>query len=260
MASWSGEIEDIAPLVLYNDPDMICVYKPPSVLMQDDNNDAEEGKESQLSLFAAVQRFVGKESQLGLVHRLDRPCSGVAVFAKTAKASTWLSESFRIRSADKEYVTMVNGNLVGAGSIDNWLLVTEGKKTLVFDKENNKDVGRRRNIVSGKLQWEGMLGIDKGEQKTQTLVKVKLETGRKHQIRAQMAHMGHPICGDVKYGAPQRFNFKDLALHSFRLSLVHPTTKAPLVFSASVPSCWASRFGPDVVKLVDDMRNDVVGV
>ena len=202
MSRWSGEVGDVAPLVLYDDDEMICVYKPPSVLMQDDNKEEQQ----QLSLFAAVQEYVGKESQLGLVHRLDRPCSGVAVFAKTAKSTTWLSESFRIRSADKEYVCVVNGdNLAGQnGSVDNWLLVTEGKKTLVFDKESNKDVGRRRNIVNGKLQWEGLLSVDKGvkgEKKPQTLVKVKLETGRKHQIRAQMAHMGHPICGDVKYGA-----------------------------------------------------------
>ena len=83
------------------------------------------------------------------------------------------------------------------------------------------------------------------------LVKVKLETGRKHQIRAQMAHIGHPIVGDVKYGAPQRFQLKDIALHAFRLGFVHPTTKAPLTFSAGVPSSWASRFGQDVVDIVD---------
>ena len=88
-------------------------------------------------------------------------------------------------------------------------------------------------------------------QQQQTLVRVRLETGRKHQIRAQLAHAGHPVVGDARYGAPQRFQLRDIALHSFRLAFQHPSSKQPLVFRAGVPSSWAARFGPAVASAAD---------
>lgn len=256
MSAWSGDVHDIGPLILYEDDDLLAIYKPPSILMQDDNRQDGRGT-GDVSLFAAAQKF-RPECKLGLVHRLDRPTSGCAVFAKTAKATTWLSESFKIRKADKEYVAVLNGELTGSGAITNFLSVSQTEKTRVFDNDN-KDIGRRRNTVEARLQWEAIMAIQGGaelkqKQTLQTLVKVKLETGRRHQIRAQMSHLGYSVVGDAKYGAPQRFQMKDIALHSLRLTLVHPTTKQPIVLSSSVPTVWISRFGQDVVSAVDELR------
>jgi 23S rRNA-/tRNA-specific pseudouridylate synthase len=94
----------------------------------------------------------------------------------------------------------------------------------------------------------------------QTLIRVKLETGRKHQIRAQLAHIGHPIVGDIKYGAPQRFKLKDIALHAYRLSFVDQgqgskSKGQKLCFSCRPPSSWAARFGPEVAEIADRLAS-----
>jgi hypothetical protein len=79
----------------------------------------------------------------------------------------------------------------------------------------------------------------------QTICRVELETGRKHQIRAQLAHIGHPIVGDVKYGAPQSFKQRDISLHACMLTITHPTTRKEMTFTAPPPALWSKRFGED---------------
>jgi 23S rRNA-/tRNA-specific pseudouridylate synthase len=86
-----------------------------------------------------------------------------------------------------------------------------------------------------------------------TLVKIDLETGRKHQIRAQMAHIGHPIVGDVKYGAPQQFHQKDIALHAYSLSFPHPITNKAVTVSTMPPDVWRQRFGSEVMNAVSKL-------
>ena len=257
--SWSGQLTtDVQKLIVDQDEDFIVIFKPSTVLMQQDVILAKPEMELESNLFDEVKTQMALPG-LGLVHRLDRPVSGLAVFSKNPKALRWLSESFRLRNASKYYVCVVNGKVhETAGTIDTCLVVKEGQKTLVLTNEKRAQVDEKsyvrqgKRILSAKLSYETLHVIERPESgQQQTLVKVKLETGRKHQIRAQMAHIGHPIVGDVKYGAPQRFQLKDIALHAFRLGFVHPTTKAPLTFSAGVPSSWASRFGQDVVDIVD---------
>jgi len=259
--AWSGQLTtDVKNLIVHQDDDFTVFFKPSTILMQQDDTVISPAKSLELesNLFDEVKTQMALPG-LGLVHRLDRPVSGLAVFSKTPKALSWLSESFRLRSASKYYVCVVNGKLhETVGTIDTCLIVKEGQKTLVLPNEKRAQVDEKsyvrqgKRILSAKLSYEALHVIERPESgQQQTLVKVKLETGRKHQIRAQMAHIGHPIVGDVKYGAPQRFQLKDIALHAFRLGFVHPTTKVPLTFSAGVPSSWASRFGQDVVDIVD---------
>jgi 23S rRNA pseudouridine1911/1915/1917 synthase len=86
------------------------------------------------------------------------------------------------------------------------------------------------------------------------LVHIDLETGRKHQIRAQLAHLGHPICGDMKYGAPQAFKLRDVALHAYYLSFNHPVTNSKLIFTAPPPEQWKKYFGEDLYKTADALK------
>ena len=89
----------------------------------------------------------------------------------------------------------------------------------------------------------------------QTICRIELETGRKHQIRAQMAHIGHPIVGDVKYGAPQAFKQRDIALHACMLTITHPVTGKEMTFTAPPPALWSKRFGEgSLAAAIDEMN------
>jgi 23S rRNA pseudouridine1911/1915/1917 synthase len=255
LRNWRG-LHDVKALIIYGDNHLLVVYKPSTVLTQGDSSSAQ-------SLLGSLKQHVAEElnkpgkAYIGLVHRLDRPASGLLVFARTSKSAGRLGVLFRERQdVLKEYICMVNGRLLEErGDLTHTIIESPGSPTLVsmYKEVDEKSYVRQgKRILSAKLSYETLHVIERPESgQQQTLVKVKLETGRKHQIRAQMAHIGHPIVGDVKYGAPQRFQLKDIALHAFRLGFVHPTTKAPLTFSAGVPSSWASRFGQDVVDIVD---------
>jgi 23S rRNA pseudouridine1911/1915/1917 synthase len=120
--------------------------------------------------------------------RLDRPCSGVVVFAKTISAASKLNLSFKNRLVDKNYVCVVNGETEQKRSLQNMMQKTQGEKVNVFDMTKAKD----NYLVEAKLQYESLLVIQGGADinSKQTLIKVELDTGRKHQIRAQMAHIG----------------------------------------------------------------------
>jgi len=289
---WSGSLDDISPLVLYEDNDMIVVFKPPSILVQQDVNSDEDNlldavkdyvslshlatrevgiivppepvkKRSKLLSRNRIKEDVPEEesihvnniqeklepSNVYLIHRLDRPCSGVVVFAKTVSAASKLNLSFKNRLVDKNYVCMVNGKTEQKQSLHNMMQKTQGEKVNVFDITKAKD----NYLVEAKLQFEALLVIQGGADinTKQTLIKVELDTGRKHQIRAQMAHIGHPIVGDVKYGAKQSFKLRDLALHAYSLTVTHPVTNKEMIFKAAPPSIWSKRFGPAVLKAVD---------
>lgn len=168
---------------------------------------------------------------LGLVHRLDRVTSGISVFAKTSKAAARLCEQFKTRKVIKYYLCVVNGDVELAYGECNHLMTKTSdtdKKTQILplhSKRRDTVTGVLRYRVVHRLHYEGAQSAKANpEQKRQTLLAVELETGRKHQIRAQLAHIGHPIVGDVKYGAPQRFPSRDIALHAAVLSFPHPTT------------------------------------
>jgi 23S rRNA pseudouridine1911/1915/1917 synthase len=245
-SKWGGSLNDIKDLCLYEDNDLVVMYKPPSILSQPDLNKTCE------NLFDATCAYVQSHSQhidevsnakkkpplsAYLIHRLDRPCSGVMVFAKTSQAAAKLSESFRERIASKHYLSVVNGELTGSEELHHLLQKSTAERIKSYDIESvssKQQEGSKakktppQNVLDAKLRYKSLLQIAGGTELKplqQTLIKVELETGRKHQIRAQMAHIGHPIVGDVKYGAPQAFKQRDLALHAYSLRFPHPTTK-----------------------------------
>jgi 23S rRNA-/tRNA-specific pseudouridylate synthase len=198
---------------------------------------------------------------LGLIHRLDRPCSGVMAFAKTSKCASRLSEEFRTRSVEKKYLCIVNGALQGSGQCNNLLLnATTQNKTIVLRNDALETTSyQTRDVSKAELEYTSLLNFeikknDGTSSFQQSLLEINLKTGRKHQIRAQLAHIGFTICGDTKYGATQAFKQRDIALHAYFLSFLHPISKVKLLFTCKPNiEVWQKRFGGDVIKVLDDL-------
>ena len=148
------------------------------------------------------------DAYLGLVHRLDRMTSGLMVFAKTSKGASRLSEEIRNHTFIKEYITLVEGKICDNGSLVDYLNFDEKKLKAYIDNKNGK-VARLSYEV---LAYDG----------DNTILKIKLETGRHHQIRVQMANFHHPLVGDSLYGSKVTKNIK---LHAYKLSFLDPVTK-----------------------------------
>lgn len=185
----------------------IVVVKPVGVLSQKDiTND-----EDMLTLIKAylIDKYQKKgDAYLGLVHRLDRMTSGLMVFAKTSKGASRLSEEIRNHTFIKEYITLVEGKICDNGSLVDYLNFDEKKLKAYIDNKNGK-VARLSYEV---LAYDG----------DNTILKIKLETGRHHQIRVQMANFHHPLVGDSLYGSKVTENIK---LHAYKLSFLDPVTK-----------------------------------
>ncbi len=211
--------------VLYLDNHLLVVNKPAGVLTQADSTRDRDllswGKSFLKERFAKPGNVF-----LGLVHRLDRPVSGVVVFARTSKAAARLSAQFRTRAPAKRYVAVVEGELKGSGRCVDFL-VKRDRHVRVVDPDAP---GARE----ARLRWRA-LGSRDGE----TVVDVELETGRPHQVRVQLAHRGTPIVGDFRYGAKSEFDGRNLALHAYSLTVEHPVRREPLTWTAPPPKTWA---------------------
>lgn len=273
---------DIQRHLLYEDNQLFVVNKPSGLLVQAPDNNVigtTTNTSPILNLLDAVKHYLQithhkPRAWVGLVHRLDRPTSGVIVFAKTSKAASRLSSSFRTRACCKVYLCVVEGRLMQPGRCDNWLskgevggqpVQVKDELSLSLSSSTEGSLGDSR-YVKGVLSYRPLVhfapplptyvassprGADMGTGSTtggidvHTICRIELETGRKHQIRAQMAHMGHPIVGDVKYGASQSFKQRDIALHAYMLTIAHPVTGKDMTFTAPPPALWSKRFGAD---------------
>ncbi|MCA9734826.1 RNA pseudouridine synthase [candidate division KSB1 bacterium] len=166
---------------------------------------------------------------LGLVHRLDRPASGVMVFARTSKAARRLFVQFKERTVEKYYMAIVHGKCPMQGSCEDFLLKKDLKVTIV-----DKNV---KGAQFARLDYR-LLGYQNGY----SLLEIKLATGRPHQIRVQLSAIGHPLVGDLRYGSQQPFDGKNLALHCFRLTVSHPTQNTRVTQTAPPAVLWNSYF------------------
>ena len=214
----------IADRILYEDNHVIVVNKMPSELTQGD-------KTGDATLPDLVKTYLKEKYQkpgnvfLGVVHRLDRPTSGALVFARTSKALERLNAQFRDKETNKVY----------------WAIVSQ---------KPNKDKGElihylKKNESQNKsyVVAEGTLGSKKailyfqhiGSSERYHLLEIKLETGRHHQIRCQLAHMGCVIKGDLKYGDKRSNPDASICLHARTLSFEHPTTKERIAVTAPLP-------------------------
>ena len=213
-----------APRVLYEDNHLLVLEKPaclPSV------PDASEDP----SLLDWGKQWVKETYEkpgavfLGVVHRLDRPVSGVVLFARTSKAADRLTAQFRERTVEKTYLGVVAGsNLEGSGCVDQWLSKDAEANRVHGVAEG--DEGARRAVTEWRVvERRGDL----------TLLELQPKTGRSHQLRLACRSLGAPLAGDLKYGAPNPLPDKSIALHAARLACDHPTKGERMEFSARPP-------------------------
>lgn len=197
--------------IVYEDNHVIVVIKPAGVPSQEDKT----GDKDMLTL---VKDYIKEKYNkpgavyLGLVHRLDRMTSGLMVFAKTSKAASRLSNSIREGDFKKEYLAIVTGKLKGTGELQNYLYKDERTNMSQVVEQNKK------NAKLAKLEYN-VVGHITNNNKDYSYVRIKLYTGRHHQIRVQFSHIGYPLLGDVKYGGEKG----ELALVACSLKFVHPT-------------------------------------
>ena len=211
-------------IVLYEDNHLIAINKRPGDLVQGD-------KTGDLPLSDWVKQYIKKkynkpgEVFLGTVHRLDRPTSGIVIFAKTSKALERMNKMFRKKDIDKTY----------------WALVkNKPSKTkdrledfLVKDPKTNKS-----KVTSEKTSNSKKAILNYSIRQTLNnyyLLEINLETGRHHQIRTQLAAIGCPIKGDLKYGFPRSNKDAGISLHARQIDFIHPVKKEPLKIVAPCP-------------------------
>ncbi len=167
---------------------------------------------------------------LGVVSRIDKLVTGVIVFARTSKAAARLTRQFMEHTTEKTYLAIVEGRVKeDHGRLENWIYKDDSAMRM---RIANGATGKRNGAKKGVLHFRTLKRSD-----DHSLVAVQLETGRKHQIRLQFAHSGHPILGDNKYKSSERFP-QGIALHSLKLSLVHPVSKEVVTFHAPIPTTW----------------------
>lgn len=204
--------------VLYEDNHIIVVEKPINVLSQGDAT-------GDLDLLNMVKQYVKVKYNkpgnvyIGLVHRLDRPVGGIMVFARSSKAASRLNKQQLEHGFDKKYLAVING------------VMNKSSGRLIDKLEKCSD----GNTIVSKKGKESILNynvLDINKKTNHSLVEIKLETGRHHQIRVQFASRGHSLCGDQRYGKVDK---TQLALFAYKLAFVHPVTKERLEFCLYPP-------------------------
>lgn len=209
------------PAVIFEDNHLLVVIKPQNVPTVADSSGDQ-------SLQEALKAYTG--GFVGIVHRLDRVTGGVMVFAKTSKAAARLSEQIKDGTFQKTYYAVVKGvPKQRSATLVNWLAKDPVHNTVAVVPQST--TGAKR----AELTYQ-MVDTVAGD----TLVAVQLATGRSHQIRVQMKHIGNPIVGDARYGGT-RPGIKDIALWAYQLEFNHPTTHDHLKFIVNPPEdgAWA---------------------
>jgi 23S rRNA pseudouridine1911/1915/1917 synthase len=210
--------------VLYEDNHLIIVKKTCSEIVQGD-------KTGDKPLSDIVKDWLKEKYDkpgnvfVGVVHRLDRPTSGLVMFAKTSKALTRLNEMFKTREVKKTYWAIVkNAPKMPEGEITHYLVRNEKQnKSTAFDIE-------RKDGQKATLSFKILAKSD-----TYYLLEIDLKTGRHHQIRSQLSKIGSPIKGDLKYGADRSNPDGGISLHARHISFIHPVSKELIQLSAPVP-------------------------
>ena len=207
--------------VLYEDNHLLAVVKPPNLPAQADRSGDDD-------LLSILKRYIGQKYQkpgnvyLGLVHRLDRHVGGVMVFARTSKAASRLSAAFAAHAQDKRYLAVLQGELAGERTLEDWLVKDGATGTVRVAAPDSPGAKCARLTTRPLASRDGL-----------TLTEVTLYTGRAHQIRVQHAHAGYPLWGDARYGGGRPG--QQIALWAASLRLEHPTRHEPMRFACPPP-------------------------
>jgi len=228
--------------ILYQDDYLVAVDKPPGLFVHRSFMDKDE-------IYFALQLVRDQIGQYVYpVHRLDRPTSGVLLFALSREIARLMGEMFTNKTIQKTYYALVRGHLSGEGLIDYAL-----KEKL--DKLGDKDVSRDKPAQSAQTNYQSLktaslpIAVGKYDSVRYSLIKLLPKTGRRHQIRRHLAHLRYPIIGDINYGDNKQnpffikhFGFKRLMLIAKELSFMHPITQKHLVIRCEFDLHWQGVF------------------
>ncbi len=211
--------------ILYADNHLIIVNKPSGIATE---SLEEMSLEHQVKLWVKEKYQKPGEAFVKAAHRLDKPATGIVIFAKTSKALARLHQHFREGKIRKTYRALVEGKLTEESSVfEDYLLRKEYSSSVC---EPNNPLAKKA-VLSYKVQTAD----DK-----YSLVEIDLQTGRYHQIRVQFSLRGHPVVNDGKYGARVLINSSKIALQHAMLQMQHPISKESLVFTVPMPDEWES--------------------
>ena len=204
--------------IIYEDNHLLVVEKPQNVLVQADNT-------NDLDLLTSLKKYIKEkynkpgEVYLGLVHRLDRPVGGVMVFARTSKAASRLSNMIRLKEFEKTYLAVVEGKVPDEGVFEDYLLKIENENRTIVDKN-----GKYSKLSYKLLSYKDGL----------SLVRIKLDTGRSHQIRVQFSSRGYALWGDQKYNSKAKVG-NQIALWAYEIEFKHPVRDEIVDFKCNLP-------------------------
>jgi 23S rRNA pseudouridine1911/1915/1917 synthase len=221
--------------ILYEDNHIIAVEKEAGILSQQDSSGVP-------SLLDMVKDYIKKKYDkpgkvfLGLVHRIDKPASGVMVFARTSKAAQRLHREFAGRHVKKMYAALVERNR--RIERDTWI---ECEDRLV----RKRGYSERAGAESKKVKTATMRYRELASNERYALLLVELHTGRKHQIRAQLASQSMPVVGDGAYGSREKLIDGSICLHAVHLRFMHPTKKEPVELYSQIPERISNRIKID---------------
>jgi 23S rRNA pseudouridine1911/1915/1917 synthase len=210
--------------ILFEDNHLIAVNKRAGDIVQVDET-GDESLDEKVKKYIAIKYNKPSEVFLGVMHRLDRPVSGVILFARTSKALARMNDVFKNREVKKTYWAVVrNKPAAASGTLVHWLVKNPQKN--VVTAYNQEVAGSQRAELSYKMI---------GELGGYYLLEVDPLTGRSHQIRVQLSSMGCPIVGDNKYGYPRGSRKGSICLHARKLQFIHPVKKEPVSIFAKLP-------------------------
>jgi 23S rRNA pseudouridine1911/1915/1917 synthase len=211
--------------IIYTDNHQLVVNKPAGLLTQPSGTD-QDSLEAQAKQWIKEQTNKPGNIFLHAVHRLDKQVSGIVLFARTSKALTRLNDSMRSKHSHKHYLAAIEGTVSPSeGTLEHYLIHDHHHARVAQAQDPDAKLARLHYRVIK-------------QQNNMTVVEIELETGRYHQIRAQLAAIGHPIIGDKKYGSRIDYAEDAIALHHYRLQVAHPITGTLQTFEAPLPAPW----------------------
>ena len=226
--------QDIPLVIVYEDEDLIVVDKPASLVVHPAAGNLDGTLVNALLHHCRGELSgIGGVARPGIVHRIDKDTSGLLVVAKSDRAHEGLAQQFKAHSIDRLYAAIVYGvPQPAAGTVDTWIARSNAdRKKMAVHRE-----GKGKRAVTHYRTVERLRGA--------ALMECQLETGRTHQVRVHMAHLGHPLIGDAVYGRERKgfksiletLCFKRQALHAKRLGFIHPVTGQKLSFDSALPT------------------------